>query len=85
MSSRVQIDLRNPPKPKITVGHNFQVKTGLDLPLSQVTKVGKVGKKKPFDTIREYVPKLQHYFVFRIDNVRGKYPKDVRQEHRDCR
>lgn len=53
--------------------------------LTQVSKKGREQKDKLFENIRSAIPEYQHCFVFRIDNMRNNYLKDVRHELNDCR
>ncbi|KAK3333146.1 ribosomal protein L10-domain-containing protein, partial [Cercophora scortea] len=53
--------------------------------LTQVDKKTKEQKDKLFENIRECVGTYQYCFVFRIDNMRNTYLKDVRHELKDCR
>ncbi|KAK3692896.1 ribosomal protein L10-domain-containing protein, partial [Podospora appendiculata] len=53
--------------------------------LTQVDKKTKEQKDKLFENIRECVGTYQYCFVFRIDNMRNTYLKDVRHELKDSR
>ncbi|KAH8878556.1 hypothetical protein GQ53DRAFT_756617 [Thozetella sp. PMI_491] len=53
--------------------------------LTQVNKKGREQKDKLFESIRATIPEYQNCFVFRVDNMRNNYLKDVRHELKDCR
>ncbi|KAI0480458.1 ribosomal protein L10-domain-containing protein, partial [Xylariaceae sp. FL0804] len=53
--------------------------------LTQVNKKTREHKDKLFDNIRDAVSEYPYCYVFRVDNMRNTYLKEVRQELKDSR
>jgi mRNA turnover protein 4 len=53
--------------------------------LSKVDKKGKELSEKLFNGVREAADEYPFIFVFRVENMRNSYLKEVRQEFSDSR
>lgn len=53
--------------------------------MTQVNKKTREDKDRLFQNIRDAIPEYQHCFVFRVDNMRNSYLKQVRHELSDSR